>query len=378
MNNCIKRIAIIGMTKNNGGIESVVMNIYRNIDRHKIQFDFLLSHDAEKMAYEEEVISMGARVFRIMYAQRESLIKAERTLFEFFKEHPEIKGVYLHTNFPYVFPLKIAKKAEIPIRIIHAHSSAKLFEQFTGISKIKRKILDDIIYKQINKYPNYYFSCSDLAAKSTFRRDTYIWIKNGIELEKFSFNYDVRIQTRKEYGISSSDKVIGFVGMLGEIKNPLFALDVFAQYSKKEKNAKMVVVGDGILKTKLCEKIQEYHLNDKVILTGMIADTFKWYQVFDALLVPSLFEGFPIVLIEGQTAGVPCLVSDTITKQVAVTDLVKYKSIKQSAEEWANVLENMSQNKINREIYLSQMYKNGFDVSSMVREVSSVLLHESI
>lgn len=373
-NNCIKRIAIVGMTKNNGGIESVVMNIYRNIDRNKVQFDFLLLHNAEKMAYEEEVISMGARVFRIMYAQRESLKKAEETLYNFLREHTEIKGIYLHTNFPYVFPLKVAKKAGLPIRIIHAHSSAKLFEEFKGIKKIQRKLIDGIIYRQIKKYPNYHFSCSDLAAKSTFKLEDYVWIKNGIDLDRFAFDDNLRTNLREEYGISLTDKVIGFVGMLGKIKNPLFALEIFAEYVKKEKNAKMIFVGDGVLKTELCRKIKEYNLEDKVIFTGMITDTYKWYQVFDILLVPSLFEGFPIVLVEGQTAGVPCLVSDTITKQVAVTDLVKYKSIKKNAKEWASEIEEISSNTINRKVYLEQMYKNGFDVDSMVNEVSKFLL----
>lgn len=377
-NNCVKRIAIIGMTKNKGGIESVVMNIYRNIDRKRVQFDFLLLHDAEEMAYEEEVISMGARVFRIMYAQRESLKKAEKTLYDFLKEHSEITGIYLHTNFPYVFPLKVAKKAGVSTRIIHAHSSAKLFEELQGVKKLKRKIVDEIIYRQIEKYPNCHIACSDLAAKSTFRMNDYVWIKNGIELDRFAFDYEVRSNLRKKYNIELKDKVIGFIGMLGPIKNPLFALDVFAKYVEKEKNAKMVFVGEGVLREQLCKRIKEYNLSDKVILTGMITNTHEWYQVIDMLLVPSLFEGFPIVLIEGQTAGVPCLVSDTITKQVSVTDLVKYKSIKETVEEWAIEIDKIIQNSNSRNTYLGKMYNAGFDINSMVNEVSRFLLGDNV
>lgn len=368
-----RRFAIIGMTKNKGGIESVVMNIYRNIDRSRIQFDFILLHDAPPMAYEDEVISMGARVFRIMYAQRESLKLAEKTLLDFFREHKEIKGMYLHTNFPYVFPLKVAKKAGLPIRIIHAHSSAKLFEHFRGKEKIKRSIMDYYIYRQIKKFPNYHLSCSDLAAQSTFKMDKYIWVKNGIEINRFAFDIEMRKEMRNKYGIQPDAKVLGFIGMLGNIKNPLFALDVFKEYLQKERNAVMVIVGDGVLKEELCSKIDEYNLTDKVMLTGMITDTYKWYQVIDVLLVPSLFEGFPIVLVEGQTAGVNCIVSDTVTKQVAVTDLVRYKSNKVNAKEWADEISNIKIDIEKREKYSEKMYQEGFDVSSMVETVSNIL-----
>lgn len=371
--NCERRIAIIGMTKNNGGIESVIMNVYRNIDKSKVQFDFILLHDAEKMAYEDEVIAMGARVFRIMYAQRESLKLAKKTLLDFFKEHREIKGVYLHTNYPYAFPLKVAKQAGVPIRIIHAHNSVKLFENLSGMEKIKRSLLDTIIYRQVKKYPNCYLSCSDLAAKSTFKTDKYIWIKNGIEINKFAFNSTIRNRLRNEYKIKDDEKVVGVIGVLDDRKNPLFALEVFKKYVEKEQNSRLIFVGDGVLKEKIYEKIKDYNLEDRVILTGMISDTYKWYQAMDMLLLPSLYEGFPMVLVEGQAAGVSCLISDTVTKQVAVTDLLHYKSNLDNADEWADELLVIGKQVREREQYSKIMFDKGFDVSSMVKEISQIL-----
>ena len=145
------RIAVFGMTENRGGIESVVYNIYKHIDRDKIQFDFILKHDAPKMAYEEELLHMGARVYRVMYSQKEKLIGASRILKRFLKSHPEIEGVYLHTNYPYVFPIKVAKQIDLKYRVMHAHSSAKLYENLKGINRVKQTIIDSFIYRNINK-----------------------------------------------------------------------------------------------------------------------------------------------------------------------------------------------------------------------------------
>lgn len=365
----ITRVAVIGMTENKGGIESVIMNIYRNMDRTKIQFDFLLPHNAGEMAYEEEVVEMGGRVFRIMYGERESFAKARQSFLQYFRENPEVKAVHLHSNYPYAFPLKMAKKAGVPVRILHAHNSAILFNNEKGIKSKIKKLRNYIVYKQVDKYPTIYFSCSDLASKSTFRDNKYVWIKNGIDLEQFKYNENIRKELRNLHNIDEEDKVLGFVGRLCERKNTLFALEIFKEYVRLNPNAKMIFAGDGEQREELEEKIAEYELRDKVIILGMISDVHKWYQVFDILLLPSLFEGFPVVLVEGQAAGLPCIVSDTVTKQVGVTDLLTYKSNNAPPEQWAKKIENILLTDRKRLEYKGKMYEEGFDVKSMVNEV---------
>lgn len=376
MDNNIRRVAVIGMTENRGGIESVIMNIYRNIDRTKVQFDFLLPHGFGKMAFEDEVIKMGGRIFRIIYSERESIWKAKQTLLQYFKEHPEVKVVHLHSNFPYAFPLKIAKKAGVPTRILHSHNSVILFDDEKSIKNKIKAIRNFIVYKQIDKFPNVYFSCSDLAAKSTFKDHEYVWIKNGIELEQFKYNKKVREELREEYGVNENEQLIGFVGRLCSRKNPLYVLEVFKEYNKINPRAKLAFIGEGELKELIQKKIHEYGLEDKVILPGMIVDAYKWYQAFDLFLLPSLFEGLPVVLVEGQVAGLPCIVSDTITKQINLTELIKYKSNKLPAEEWARDIKVMIEKKIDRTKYKDEMYKAGFDVKSMAKEVEQYYMAE--
>lgn len=373
-----RRVAVIGMTENRGGIESVIMNIYKNIDREKIQFDFVLPHYFGPMAYEEEVIEMGARVFRITYSERESFSKSRSALMNYFKENPEVKVVHLHTNFPYAFPLKIAKKAGVPVRIIHAHNSVLLFGKEKGIKGILKELRNRIVYRQTDKYPNVYFSCSDLAAKSTFRDNDYVWIKNGIDLDRFKYDINIRNEIRSKYGIEDDEKVLGFVGRLCDRKNPLYVLDIFKEYLEINPKAKLVFVGEGELKETVETKIKEYGLAEKVIMPGMVADAYKWYQAFDLFLLPSLFEGLPVVLVEGQVSGLPCIASDTITKQVNLTELVTYLSIDISAKEWARKIQEIFEKDINRSIYETQMKQAGFDFESMAKEVENYYLLDNI
>lgn len=374
MGSNVRRVAIIGMTENRGGIESVIMNIYKNIDRSKVQFDFVLPHNMGTMAFEEEVLQMGGRIFRIIYSERESMKKAKDTLFKYFKEHPEVKVVHLHSNFPYAFPLKIAKKAGVPVRILHAHNSVLLFDSEKGIKSKIKALRNYIVYKQIDKYPNVFFSCSDLAAKSTFKDKEYVWVKNGIELEQFEYNELIRNELRKAYDVEEDEVLIGFVGRLCSRKNPLYVLEVFREYNKINPKSKLAFIGEGELKGSIEKKLQEYGLQDKVILPGMVADAHKWYQAFDLFLLPSLFEGLPVVLVEGQVSGLPSLVSDTITKQINLTELIKYKSNKLPAEEWAKDIQSMLEKKNDRAKYKDEMYKVGFDVKSMAKEVEQYYL----
>ena len=365
----VEHVAVIGMTENMGGIESVIMNIYRNLDREKIQFDFLLPHDMGKMAYEDEDLDMGGRIFRIIYSERESFLKARKCFENYFKEHPETKAVHLHTNFPYAFPLKMAKRCKVPVRIIHAHNSVQLFESGSGLKHTLKKIRNYMVYKQVDKYPNIYFSCSDLAAKSTFRDNQYVWIKNGIELNEFMYSSSVRENLRNKIGINQDEVVVGCVGRLCDRKNPLYVLEIFNEYLKINSKAHLIIVGDGELREIMENKIKEYNIGTKVHILGMVADANKWYQAFDVFVLPSLFEGLPVVLVEAQTAGLPCIVSDTVTKQVAITDLVKYRSINLEPTEWAKDIDGSITVQHDREKYKQRMAEEGFDIKDMAKQV---------
>ena len=320
------------------------------------------------MAYEEELLHMGARVYRVMYSQKEKLIGASRILKRFLKSHPEIEGVYLHTNYPYVFPIKVAKQIDLKYRVMHAHSSAKLYENLKGINRVKQTIIDSFIYRNIKKCPTKRIACSDLVAKAVFKDNEYSLVTNGIDISQYSFDSVKRDSIRQNYLLTDNDTLLGFIGMLGYVKNPLKAVDIFYEYHKMNPRSKLAIIGSGSLLEEVKNKIQEYNIEQKVILTGMVANVNEWYNAIDVLIVPSLFEGFPMTLVEGQTNGLKAIISDTITKQVAVTDLVKFKSLDKDSKEWADSITEYNVND-NREQYANIMRKNGFEIEAMVNRI---------
>lgn len=374
--NEVKRILIWGMTENIGGIETVIMEIYRNINRERIQFDFLCDHNSPPLAFENEIKALGGRVYRIMYSESESLIKARSCLKRFFKEHPEITAVHVHANFPYAFPLKYAKKAGIDLRIIHSHNSFGGDKRKSRIRELIDGVRKKQIEHQIKKYPSLYLACSDLAAKYMFKNRDYIWIKNGINIESFKYNGEIRDKYRKELGIKQDATVIGFIGRYREQKNPLYLLEIFKEYSKIDGKAILLMVGIGHMQEAIDKKIEQLELKNNVIQLGKREDIINIYQVFDAFLLPSINEGLPVVLVEAQTAGVECFISDTITRQVDITDLIHYYSISKEPKEWGQLMYDNLKKKKDRSKYASEVMYQGFDMKDVVRELEKIYLSE--
>ena len=367
------RVLYWGMTENIGGIESFIMNVYRNIDRSKIQIDFLLNHNAGKIAFEDEITEMGGRLYRVMYSERESFFKARSSLKKFFKEHKEFKAVHIHANFPYVFPLKYARKYGVPIRILHSHNSNGNTNKNWGIKKIISFVRDIQIKNQINTLPTCYFACSDLAADYMFPEKEYVWVKNGIDLKKYDFNQSVKDEVLLELNIDKEYQVLGFVGRLREQKNPFFIIDIFREYLKLNTKTKLIIVGVGEYEKELKKYSEDLIFNGDVIFLGKRIDTERLYQAMDAFLLPSIYEGLPVVLVEAQTAGLPSFTSDIVTKQVNVTDLIEYYSLKDNANSWAmKIYDKLKSTK--RRGRLADIESQGFDIKSVAKEIEEFYL----
>ena len=367
------KVLIWGMTENMGGIESFIMNIYRNIDRSKIQMDFIVSHDQEKIAYEDEIVKMGGKIHRVMYSESESLFKSRKCLKDFFKEHNDYDAMHIHANFPYAFPLKYAKKAGVPIRIIHSHNSNKDEVRHKGIKKIINGIRDYQIKRQIDKYPNYYFACSDLAADFMFPGKEYKWVKNGIDTDSFKYDEDIRKAIRSELGIPDDCQVLGFIGRIREQKNPYFIIDIFREYLKLNRETMLVIVGIGEWENQIKEYAKDLIDNKQVLFLGKRNDSNRIYQAIDSFLLPSFYEGLPVVLVESQTAGLPSFTSDVVTKQVELTDLVHYYPLSIGAEKWAkNVFDELQ--KYERKDYSKIIIEKGFDEKESAKEIEKFYL----
>ncbi len=372
------RILQWGMSGNLGGVEAFIMNVYRNIDRSKVQFDFLASHNEDKLAYEDEILAMGGRIHRVMYSQRESLIKSHSELLRFFREHPEFAGIHVNANYPYAYPLKVAKEAGIPLRILHSHN-AGAGEQFgpqpSGLKAVIKSYRDHAVSKQIDTAPTHYFACSQKAADYMFPGKPFTWVKNGIDTEKFAFRSDVRQRVRAELGVGDDTKLIGFCGRFRRQKNPLFLLEIFAEYAHMEADTKLMLAGIGELEQQMRKRVEELGIADKVMFLGARTDMPDLYQAMDLFLLPSLFEGFGIVYAEAQCAGVPCLATkDAVPTVAKVTDLLEFVSLQESARQWAEECRHLLSDGKNRQDYSTIVRNKGFDIHDVAAELQRFYL----
>lgn len=315
-----------------GGVESVVMNYYRNIDRNKVQFDFLCSESSTDIPY-EEIEKLGGRVFIVPNYTK--VVKYQKELQKIFKEN-NYKIVHSHISTMSVFPLRAAKKAGVPIRIAHSHSTTNKKEK-------KKNLLKQVLRPFSKVYATDYMCCSELAGRWLFCNKEYdkgnvYLLNNAIDLDKFKFDEKVRKTKRKALGIGDDTFVIGHIGRFVEQKNHRFLIDIFNEIHKKNSNSLLLLVGQGPLKKEIENKVKELKINDSVRFLGQRNDVNELYQAFDVFLLPSLYEGLPVVGVEAQATGLLCELSNDMTKETKVLDTTRFISLNTSAEEWATII----------------------------------------
>jgi len=364
-------IAVWGMTYNPGGTEAFIMNLYRNIDRKKVQFDFLLKHNDPKIAFEDEIKQLGGRVYRIIYSAEENYKKNKTCLIDFFNEHPEIKGIHVNCNFPYIYPLLQAKKAGVPIRIMHSHNT-RCAPPKNIVKRVFSKFREPILKNQIASIPTHRFACSEEAGNWMFSDNKFEVINNGINTDSFSFNFPKRDVARRKLGVESKF-VLGFIGRLSEQKNPLFLIDVFYEFQKNYPDSVMLIIGEGDLRSTMEEKIYEYGLSECVILTGAISDCAEYYQAMDCFLLPSKFEGLPVVLIEAQCSGLQCIVSSNVSKSANLTGSVIFLETN-SAQTWAEKISEIKNIDYKRSSQQQKIIAKGYDSQKLALYMQEIYL----
>lgn len=296
-----------------GGIETQLMRIYRNIDRSKVQFDFLL-HRTQKGAYDDEIRALGGRIY---YAEPFNPFRYSAyygSMLHFFKAHPEYKIMIAHTELA-LGPLMCAKKAGIPMRICYSHNGQFAFS-------LKRCFMDfETLF--LKKYCTDRFAVSKLAARYTFGKKavedgSVRIIQNGIHVEDFVFSEEIRQRKRKELGMENN-LIFGHVGRFMMQKNHMFLLETFAKIYTLRPDARLLLIGEGRLEEQIRNKAEELGISQAVIFLGRRSDVNDWMKAMDILLLPSLWEGFPNVAIEAQASALPAYLSETITEEAAFT-----------------------------------------------------------
>ncbi|MBW3095530.1 glycosyltransferase family 1 protein [Bifidobacterium sp. 64T4] len=311
------RVAQVVGKMGGGGVESVVMNYYRHIDRSKIQFDFIIDADST-LVPEEEIKALGGRVLRIPPYQHP--IRYRRTLVKLFKEE-QWRIVHSHITTMSVFPLSAAKKAGVPVRIAHSHSTM-------GRGEFAKNLMKLALRPFANIYPTERFACSQYAGEWLFGKNAdFTVIPNAIELDKFRFDLITRQEIREELGLSDDAFLIGHVGRFMPQKNQAFLIDVLARLLSQNTNAMLAFVGDGSDKAAVQQRANELDIADHVLFLGQRSDVNRLYQAFDVFCLPSQYEGLPLVAVEAQVSGLPCLVSDKITREVDLSGLVRFMPI---------------------------------------------------
>ena len=326
------RVAQVLNKMDNGGIEAVVLNYYRFIDKSNIQFDFICNEEST-IPYEREIIDMGGRIFKTPSLKK--LPQYINYLRKLFKDN-QYKIVHVHMNTLSVFPLFAAKLANIPVRICHSHSTTNKKEKLNNFLK-------QILRPFSKVFATDYFCCSELAGRWLFGNKEYdkgsiYLLNNAIDVDKFSYNEKVRNIKRKELNISDDTLVIGHIGRFVEQKNQRFLIDIFNDIQINKPNSLLLLVGQGPLENEIKEKVKKLNIEDKIFFLGQRLDVSELYQVFDVFLLPSLYEGLPVVGVEAQSTGLLCIFSDDMTTETKILDSTKFVSLNQDETEWAKIV----------------------------------------
>lgn len=310
------------------GIETMLMNYYRNIDRDKIQFDFL-THRPYKSDYDDEIISLGGKIYRAPRLYPQNYPQYFKWMSEFWKQHSEYKIVHSHIDSMSYLPLLTAKKAGIPVRIAHSHSIA--------IDMNYKFFLKQLFRLKITSVANYYLACGEEAGRFLFKNQYFLVIPNAVDAKKFYFNKEIRIAKRQELGYDR-EFVLGHIGRFSQEKNHLFLIKIFFELQKKDSNARLMLVGVGEKEQEIKSEVNKLKIADKVTFLGNRNDANELYQAMDVFILPSMFEGVPLVGIEAQFADLPCFFSDRVSEEVKFNNRSQFLSLALSPKEWAEAI----------------------------------------
>ena len=336
------------------GIETLLMSIYRNIDRLLIQFDFL-THSTQKGFFDDEIISLGGKIYSVVNPfSIKGIVQYQKKLSTFFKEHSEYSIVHSHMNSYSGMILKVAKKYGLKVRIAHSHTSYHS-------SFIKRQLvyISKILGKNTNTHS---FACSKDAAKWSFGKeaDHAIIFNNAIDTSRFKFSSKIRSEYRKQLNLE--DKyIIGNIGRFVEKKNHGFLIDTFQKVHATKDNAVLLLMGDGPLLKEMQEKVKELELDDSVLFLGNRDDIEHLLCTMDIFVFPSIHEGLGIVAIEAQASGLNCLVSNTVPQEVKITPLLNYIPLEKGTDYWASQILNCPIYTNRDDAYL-EVKKQGYDI----------------
>lgn len=367
MKKSIKVLHIL-YSMNRGGAETMVMNYYRQINKEIVQFDFVIS-EPNTCHYENEVLELGGRIFRIPIFSK-SPLGYIKSLNRFFKIHREYKIVHAHTSAKNFIPLAVAKWNHIPIRICHSHN----IRNEKGIIGFLKTFLKPFV-----KYvATDFMACGEKAGFWLYGKDFFLkngmMLQNVIDANKYRYNISVREEIRRVNKWVDL-LVIGNVARFDSQKNHDFLIDIFNSIYKKNKDVILLLIGDGPLRKQIEEKVISLKLEKSVLFKGVVENVHDYMNAMDVFLLPSLYEGLPLTLIEAQASGLKCFASkDVVSDESNLTGLVEYISLSKTADDWANeILTNINYERKNT---YPLIVEKGYDATTSAKYLQELYVNK--
>ncbi len=323
-----RKVLYTGYSANMGGIERFLLNICKYIDKEKFEVSFLTFKN-QKVYLQEELENKGIKFFEIT-SRKENYIQYLRDLKKVYSENDFDIIHFNCMNFSLFERIILAKRYSKAKVIIHSHSNNignKIGKKAQMIDKIGKFAMRNSECKRI--------ACSKEAGEWLFRDKSFMVLDNGIEIEKFKFYEENRVNIRSELGIDENTEVLGTVGRLVEQKNHKFLIEVFYEYQKLNADSKLLLVGEGKFKSELESQAKRLQIQDKVLFLGMRKDIEKIYSAMDIFVFPSIFEGFGLAVVEAQINGLKCYASTNVAEESNVTGNEKFLELDEGAENWA-------------------------------------------
>ncbi len=328
------------------GMSNIIMNYYRFMDKSDLKFDFVVNSEINDI-YKNQLDNN----YFLLHNRKKKPFAYIKKLSEIIKKG-NYDVVHIHGNSALMqIDLEAIKKSKSDCKVIvHSHNTT-----------CSHMTLHKLLYKRFSKSYDYAIACSDKAGEWLFGNSEYMVLKNAVDTDRFSFNHEARSEFRKKLGISEKTFVAGHVGLFNEQKNHTFLIDIFYELQKKNPDSVLLLLGEGHLQEQIKDKIKQLKIEDKVIFTGNVSDTENYYSVMDAFVMPSLHEGLPLTLVEAQCSGLPCIISDTITKSVNLTKNIEFLSLDDTSVKWADeILKKV--NLADRKSYDDEIAKHGYSI----------------
>lgn len=353
-----------------GGVESVINNYYRHIDHERFQFDFYIDADSPCRP-SRELPAMGARYFVIPPYQK--LPQHLSALTRLFREN-RYQIVHSSMNTLSVFSLFAAWRAGVPVRICHNHSAG------TGRGEAAKNLMKYALRPFAKVFATDYCACSQYAGawlfgRRSMERGKVMILHNAIDLDKFRFDPRTRDEVRRELNLEGKF-VVGHVGRFCAPKNHSFLIEIFAEVQKRTQGAVLLLAGDGELVGAVKEKAARLGLEEPARFLGIRSDVARLYQAMDVFVLPSLYEGLPVVGVEAQAAGLPCVFSGAVTREAELTDHVQFLPLNSGAEQWAEAILGCSG--LDRGDVSEEIRRHGFDIALSAMELEKFYAGKTI